>query len=284
MWTDAWRVYEDVCIICAGLWIGSWRGNSRASYSTVHGPENWGSVRLEGDDDLSLSNMLNEPEHGATNRSGTAGGGKASSNNSQRTYMRNLGMGIEGRPFDSLGGLTSKSTRRASAMSWSSGKATVVGIPSSPSTVPGFAMDRGLSEGSGDVELTSPGPEIEVNSEDLARRRMSQVSTTLALLQTFHAHTAFQLSVLEDLLKQRGLKSISSQTTGGASPSETDLQTRDNLITLTPKDVLSFELGPFSSLDVKYLEWLAAEYSGVKVNVRRGWRDLFEIIFGFGSL
>jgi len=220
--------------------------------------------------------MLNEPEHGGTNGSGTTSGGKASSNNNQRTYMRNLGMGIEGRPFDSLGGLTSKSTRRASAMSWSSGKATVVGVPSSTSTIPGFSSDRGPSEGSDDVELTRPGPEIELNPEDLARRRMSQVSTTLALLQTFHAHTAFQLSVLEDLLKQRGLKAISSQTTG-----DDVVQAGGNLVTLTSKDVLSFELGPFSSLDAKYLEWLAAEYAGVKVNVRRGWRDLFEIIFGF---
>jgi len=41
-------------------------------------------------------------------------------------------------------------------MSWSSGKATVV-LP---------------SEWSDDVEMIRPGPEIELNSEDLARRRI----------------------------------------------------------------------------------------------------------------
>jgi hypothetical protein len=29
-WTDVWRVYEDMCVVCAGLWmgLGAWRGNS----------------------------------------------------------------------------------------------------------------------------------------------------------------------------------------------------------------------------------------------------------------
>ena len=22
LWTDAWRLYEDVCLVCAGLWTG----------------------------------------------------------------------------------------------------------------------------------------------------------------------------------------------------------------------------------------------------------------------
>ncbi|KAK2465002.1 hypothetical protein APHAL10511_003078 [Amanita phalloides] len=57
-WSDGWRVYEDVCIICAGLWLGSWRGNSKMSYSTENGLENWGAVRLEGDDDLTLSGSI----------------------------------------------------------------------------------------------------------------------------------------------------------------------------------------------------------------------------------
>lgn len=197
-------------------------------------------------------------------------------------------MGIEGRPFDSLGGLASKSTRRASAVSWSSGKATVVGVPSpSTSTMPVPSANRPvLSEGSDDV---ASGPEIELHLEDLALRRTSQVSTTMALLQTFHAHTAFQLSVLEDLLKERGLKTVSSPTTGGARLSEAGnssgtLQAGENLLTLTPRDILSFELGPLSTLDSKYLEWLAAEYAGdgIQVVVKRSWRDMLGIFFGYG--
>lgn len=254
----------------------------------MDGPENWGTVRLEGDNDLSLSNMLGDPEHSVANGNGTAG--VDVSTNSQQTYMRNLGMGIEGRPFDALAGLTSKSTRRASAVSWSSGKATIVGIPSTQpftSTKSSSSANRpALGEGSGDVGL---GTEIELIEDLVTRRRMTQVSTTMALLQTFHAHTSFQLSVLEDLFRQRDAKSNFSPTTSGPFPSETGtsngvLQDVENTLTLTPRDILSFELGPFSSLDAKYLEWLATEYTvdGVNVVVRRGWRDLLGFIFGYG--
>ena len=278
-WTDVWRVYEDVCIVCAGLWLGSWRGNSRASYSTADGQENWGSVRLEGDDDLSLLNMLDEPESSGANGSGNTGG--KLSGNSQRMYMRNLGMGIEGRPFDSLGGLTPKSTRRASAVSWSSGKATVVALPSpSTSTMP-KPSSNGPPAAEGDDDIVLP----DLHPEEVSRRRMAHVSTTMALLQTFHAHTAFQLSILEDLLKQRGVKSSTTSDTALVGTGTFGaLQGGEKLITLTSKDVLSFELGPFSAIDAKYLEWLAAEYAGdgVQVVIKRGWRDMFGIIFGYG--
>ncbi|KAJ7903814.1 hypothetical protein B0H14DRAFT_2283241, partial [Mycena olivaceomarginata] len=51
-WTDAWRVYEDVCIVCAGLpmGLGACRRNSLGSYFAVGGRE-CGAIRLEGDED-----------------------------------------------------------------------------------------------------------------------------------------------------------------------------------------------------------------------------------------
>ena len=56
---------------------------------------------------------------------------------------------------------------------------------------------------------------------------------------------------------------------------------RERTVYLSPKDVLTFELGPFSASDARYMEWLAEEYAGpVKVVVKRGWRDLFGAIFG----
>ncbi|KAF9265039.1 hypothetical protein L218DRAFT_899300 [Marasmius fiardii PR-910] len=210
-WTDVWRVYEDVCLVCAGLWMGSWRGNSTSSYSTANGARNWGSVHLEGDDDLTFD--------------GFSEGGQ----------MRNLGQGIEGRPAS-----TSKSMRSTSAMSWSSGKGTVA----STST-------NGPSGST--VELS-----------DNNQRQESQLRTTLALLQTFHAHTLFQLSILENFLPSR--------------------QDRDgNNVTLTPKDILTFELGPYSNSDEQYLEWLAQEYGGgTTVIIKRSWKDLLGIVFGYG--
>ncbi|KAI0321549.1 hypothetical protein OF83DRAFT_1168398 [Amylostereum chailletii] len=42
-WTDAWRVYEDVCLLCAGFWMG------------LRTREWGGGVRLEGPDELDLS-------------------------------------------------------------------------------------------------------------------------------------------------------------------------------------------------------------------------------------
>ncbi len=271
------------------MWIGSWRGNSTASYSTSNGPENWGSVRLEGDDDLSLRNVLKDPGIGSENTKGKL------SIESQRTYVRSLGMGIEGRPVDSLGGVANKS-RRASAMSWSSGKATVVGTVSgngksrqlSTSTSPGSSAIPDSGEGTYAVALNRLDSEHVIDLEEQARRRMSQVYTTMALLQTFHAHTTFQLSVLEDLLRT---KLPNPPNNGGASASRTVVDASDQetpageqVVMLTPKDFLAFELGPFSSLDAKYLEWLAEQYAGgeIKVVVKRNWRDLLGVFFGYG--
>jgi hypothetical protein len=51
---------------------------------------------------------------------------------------------------------------------------------------------------------------------------------------------------------------------------------------LTPKEMRAFELGPSSSFGAKYLEGLVAEYaSGKRLVTKRGWRDLFGVIFGY---
>ena len=89
--------------------------------------------------------------------------------------------------------------------------------------------------------------------------------TTLAILQTFHAHISFQVSLLESMLARQDLS---------AGPGEMGVY-------LTPKDILVFELGPFSGFDARYLKWLAEEY-GVKVVVKRGWKDLLSAVFGYG--
>ncbi|KAJ6629882.1 hypothetical protein B0H10DRAFT_1985692 [Mycena sp. CBHHK59/15] len=237
-WTDAWRVYEDVCVICAGLWMGSWRGNSTMSYSTADGAANWGSVRLEGDEDLSLRAL------GVDTGSGSGG------------YVRSVGMGIEGGPKAGSSGsglrpTTSKTTRRSSGMSWSSGKATVNNFA--------VASPGGGTEGE---DVASPtAAEDDANTYDTARRD-GQILTTLSLLQTLHAHTAFQLSTLEPFLPK-----------GSAA---------GKVITFTSKDMTAFELGPLSGMDAKYLEWLASEYGGgASVVVKRGWKELFGAIFGY---
>jgi hypothetical protein len=206
------------------------------SYSTAGGPENWGKVRLEGDDDLSL------------------GGG---------AYMRNLGMGIEGGPpvpsgsvsqsdangdTTTLMGTTNRGLR-ASSMSWSSGKATVVGFS---------------AVGGGSVKARQPSMSATVASEDEDGdgRMDGQVLTTLSLLQTLHANTLFQLSTLESFIPL----------------SQSELET----VYLSPKELGAFELSPLSAFDAKYLEWLTLEYAGgTQVVVKRGWRELLGAILWY---
>lgn len=212
------------------------------SYSTANGAENWGSVRLEGDDDLTVDGA----------------------------YVRNVGMGIEGRPVE--GASTSKATRRASAMSWSSGRTTVVGNSTVNSKTRQPSATLHPTPGPSEVD-EDYGMEQYHTAEEESQRRSSQISTAMALLQTFHAHTLFQLSVLEELLTRQ---SVLPSTSGGAGG--------ERVVSLTPKDIYAFELGPLSSIDTKYLDWLVQEYSGdgVKVVMKRGWKDIFAAIFGYG--
>ncbi|KAF8635765.1 hypothetical protein AX17_003864 [Amanita inopinata Kibby_2008] len=232
-WPDAWRVYEDVCIICAGMWMGSWRGNSTMSYSTANGPENWGAVRLEGDDDLSISGGV---------------------------YVRNRGMGIEGVPnvgpsggVGSMSSITGRAAKRSSAMSWSSSRHTL--------TNGTYSKTR---HASASTALANEATVVVKDVDEERERQDKQLLTTLALLQTFHGHTSFHLSVLESFL-----------------PPNLD-EIPETVIYLTPKDVLAFELGPLSSNDARYLDWLACEYAGgMQLIVKRGWRDLFNMIFGY---
>ena len=46
-------------------------------------------------------------------------------------------------------------------------------------------------------------------------------------------------------------------------------------VLFTPKDVMSFELSPFSRLDAQFMEWLREECgSETRVLVWRGWKAL----------
>ncbi|KAJ3810910.1 hypothetical protein F5876DRAFT_76333 [Lentinula aff. lateritia] len=233
-WTDVWRVYEDVCLVCASLWIGSWRGNSIQSYSTSNGAENWGSIRLEGDDDLTLSTIAG---------------------NSERAQIRSLGAGIEGRPLVSLP--TNKPMRKTSGMFLGSGQ-------NNRARTSGTATRNSNTPQSSNTDAEVDQADAELLSSMESEREEMQLRTTLALLQTFHAHTSFQLSILESLLPP---------------PSERS----NNTINLVPKDILAFELGPFSSVDERYLEWLVTEYGGgTTLLIKRSWKDLLGVVFGYG--
>ncbi|TFY60215.1 hypothetical protein EVJ58_g5293 [Rhodofomes roseus] len=230
-WTDIWRVYEDVCVVCAGLWMGSWRGTPPYPYSS----SNWGSLRLEGDDALSLR--------------------------SPKPYVRTLGMGIEGRTAEA----STSTTRSLRGIARNSGMSVLT-----------WANSRGDAQ-SASASLSAVSASQLKDSAMVAHfegdesRHARQVVTTLALLQTFHTNTSTMLARLAELVPQRR-----AQARG-------DTGSPIDAVVLTPKDVMSFELGPFSGLDARFIEWLGEEYGdGSKVFVRRSWRDLVGLIFGLG--
>lgn len=241
-WPDIWRIYEDVCVICAGLWFGSWRRNSLASYSTLDGADpqrsQWGAARAPGDLDLSMPGGFS---------------------------VRGVGAGIEGRPSpgpttSASGGIEnrpagkrpSKHRRRGSSAT------ALVGQPSESDDLPEDAS--------------------EVFGKDPLARRASQVATTRALLQTFHAHAKFQLDTLAGFLPT----DLAGRYTD-AEGRDGSVADAGEVLSLTPKDVLAFELGPLNALDARFVEWIGDEYGGgVQVVVKRGWKDLFGLFLGLG--
>ncbi|KAH9850465.1 hypothetical protein C2E23DRAFT_869926 [Lenzites betulinus] len=253
-WTDVWRVYEDVCVMCAGLWMGAWRGTSPASAypCAPRSSENWGSIRLDGEDDVGLRTQ-------------------------STPYIRNVGQGIEGRPpgsGGSLGSLTPRALRRASTMSvwtWAGS-----GNKNGPTEdAPGASSGMFIPGQRSNV----PEPSTRQDPAAVARRER-QVLTTLALLDAFHANTAAVLSRLATLLEVR--KAQQQQQLSTVRRADADVAGTQTVL-FTPKDVQSFELGPFSGLDARFVEWLGEEYGGgVRVLVRRSWKDLFGLILGLG--
>ncbi|KAI0764228.1 hypothetical protein BD413DRAFT_196727 [Trametes elegans] len=261
-WTDVWRVYEDVCVMCAGLWMGAWRSTSGAAYpGSPRRSENWGSVRLEGEDDLTLRTR-------------------------STPYIRNIGQGIEGRPAGNtlpagLGNLTPRALRRASTMSawtWAGAKNSDAQEQQPRTTVAAPAPSTGMTTGIPGERTNVPEPTAPASAAAVARRER-QVLTTLALLDAFHANTTAVLSRLATLLQLRKAQQVTPRRAESDGAAACALQT----VLFTPKDVMSFELGPFSGLDARFVEWLGEEYGGgQRVLVKRGWKDLVGLILGFG--
>ena len=198
-WTDAWGVYEDVCLVCARLCSCLWRNNGSGS----------------------SSNSTNHNDQWSWT---------ARARRERRAEVRARGEGIEGRPV---------SYRR---------RGVRIGKYDSSDAVDGIGE---VVEGEGEEE------EEEENGAVLVRSR--QTRTTLALLQTFHAQTRFLLSRLATVLPS----------------SDTQQQQM-----MTPRDLVVLQLGPLSTLDARFVEWLAEEYAEAGVEVRRGWRDLLGGLVG----
>ncbi|KAI9461513.1 hypothetical protein F5148DRAFT_243292 [Russula earlei] len=232
LWTDAWRLYEDVCLACAGLWTGrAGRGGARLQ-------ESWA-----------------EPEEPP--------------NASVRMRVRAHGEGIEGRPMTTTGGFvrtTSRSYRRASRRY----------LPSPWTATPSIEDDAPNDAYKDDDD----GDDQDEEEDDAVLVHNRQGRTTLALLQTFHAQTRFWLSRLAALLPPPSSPPTPDSVDTGPE-GRRERAAEKSVIQLAPRDVLELELGPLSSLDARFVEWLAEEYCArpdVRVSVRRGWRDLLGLV------
>jgi hypothetical protein len=149
----------------------------------------------------------------------------------------------------------------------------------------------------GEAEEEEGEDEDEDGDEDegdavLVRDRQSR--TTLALLQTFHAQTRFWLSRLVSLLPPESTYKDDDPTPNEGDDDddgrEVERSAAAMVVQLAPRDVLELELSPLSSLDARFVEWLAEEYgashagTGVRVFVKRGWRDLLGLVFAVSSV
>ena len=249
--------------------MGTWRGHSLQSCSSVKGPENWGAIRLQGDED----------EDGDGD-----GDDDGDSLTMMGSYVRNVGMGIEGGP-----------QVNGSAVGSSVGSASFSGrrrrrrndvdhywLSSSSST--SRATSRSRSRQASPV--VSPHDDVHRH-----HHRDGQVMMAIALLQTFHVHASFHLSVLASLLppsQMIGTHSNHSNHDGVQEEEEEEEEEEGALpmptLQMTPRDMAAFELGPLSGLDVRYVTWLVQEYAReYRFVMRRGWRDVLSVIFfGYG--
>lgn len=319
-WGEAFRLYEDVCLLCATLWMGmgTWRSNSRESFSTGVNSTNaggkqsagaWGAVNVPGDDDWSLEGThmrtLGMGIEGSPSGTGTGSSlatkrkdkdkdkGKDRDKDPETAKMRTLGLGIEGRPQRSRSGHSRKGSSSSTMMKVTPSQSTSTYIECVDPNV-------SISEGQ-DVDRNTMSPEDE---EDMRRQN---VQTTLALLQTFHANTVFWLSKLREVIPPPSAIS----TPGGISSDRIAISSQDytnaaeegeeETLTITARDLLALELGVLSELDAKFVEWLAeaegysdSSSSGSlsprarggrnarrrRVVVKRGWQELFGIFLG----
>ncbi|KAH6918331.1 hypothetical protein BKA70DRAFT_13308 [Coprinopsis sp. MPI-PUGE-AT-0042] len=287
--TDAWKVYEDMCLVCANAWMGALcarAGGGPLSPSvsqsclhpsgpcsippapiqaptippvTVTEPEPSGkstAIQLEGEDDILLRTVRG--------------------------------------PGDLSPGILAK-MRDPSSSSYATYTSTLVG----DETIESKPIDAAVLGA------------LPVSTAIACEALSADHATTLNLLHTFDRYASWQIGVLRTYVK----------SLVGNNTLEEGSQVK---LTLTPRDLVLLDLNPLSSGDVKYLEALLKEYAGhvvitvqddqegenvgeevpaavegeaprlsfrskakaardvsVELVVKRGWKELFGVVFGF---
>ncbi|KAI0292962.1 hypothetical protein B0F90DRAFT_1811880 [Multifurca ochricompacta] len=277
LWRDAWRLYEDACLVCAGLWAGAWPSNGNNNNNNNNGNNSSGDGRR----------VPRWAVGGQGQERGFIDGTEADDATVQ-VKVRARGEGIEGRPMTNL------SYRRPSRR-YAPSNAQVI----HEEDIGKYEDDNDGGEVGGEgggVRDDGDGDNDGELGEGVVLVRSRQSRTTLALLQTFHAQTRFLLSRLASVLSSHTAAAAATTTTttttyhhhpnSDSDPGGDEYRYREpgqittTTIQLTLRDVALLELGPFSSLDARFVEWLAAEYfPDARVFVRRGWRDILGLVF-----
>lgn len=307
------KLYEDACILCAGVWFAS-------SSSVLGGGE--GTIRLEGEDELRTrtgagtygrnKGMSVESPTFGTERDGSEELGRRRTG-SGSTYVAPVAVGEDGMPMTTPAG-KSKSGRMARRQS--TGASSMWSLPLSwtwTSTPRANANSKELYTDTSSWEDVS-GPvfnDAEDDGEQYERlRARREVDVALAVLRAFQTHSVRLLAKLGDTLaphlKLKPLKADAPQpaNTNAVNPrAGKNAKAKDPAVatlTLTPKDLLALDLGPLSTMDARFVEWLADAYfvvpsdsgstsssratneQGMKVVVRKPrWRDVVGVVFGF---
>lgn len=258
------KLYEDACILCAGVWFAS--------------SSSEGAIRLEGEDEL---------------RAGTYGrhkgmlvaaaeGGPLDDHERRRTASASTdAAAAAGEP----GGKSKRHARRQST-----GASSVWTLPLGW-TWPATRARELYGEPAGEYSWEDLSAAASVGEEDGERRTAAaarrEADVALALLRAFHAHSARLLARLADTLAPH-LPTHQQQQQRGKQKQKKAVV----VVTLTPKDLVALDLGPLSTTDARFVEWLAdawfvgggapQQQQNTRVVVRRArWRDVVGVVFGF---
>ncbi|KZO97241.1 hypothetical protein CALVIDRAFT_597586 [Calocera viscosa TUFC12733] len=233
-WQDPWRMYEDVCTMCAGMIAGTWRAPGA------------GEVRLEGEDD-ELRRVQSRP----TKRQGSFGVGghhRRGSNGSTRSMP--------------VGEMSIPPKRKAiEVLRRVSGNRT--GEQLSAAEPPNADADDGAEA------ENQPALDNATSALLLLAQFHNNTVSLLSSLSELIKPAASSPTATPTAAASQPSTSRQSQ-----SPIPKRRRTSPKSVTLTPRDLLSLRLGPLSLSDAKIVEWLAFERLGVRVGVRRGWWDL----------
>ncbi|EAU83600.2 hypothetical protein CC1G_07973 [Coprinopsis cinerea okayama7 len=305
---DAWKVYEDVCLVCAGVWMGALCSRAGAAGAPVVGSATQSS--------------------GSTTRSTSAPCCVPPRPTSPLTLPPEI---------DGSGGLVPSSTTGVQldgdddillrTVRGAPGKAREV----STSTANTAASDKTLVTANHlEVKFDGEAENTTSASGSTTTNWSTEIMITLGLLYTLERYARWQIGVLHayvrSLVVARRMEPVSNKDVLLDEDGNMGLK-----LTLTPRDVVLLDLNPLSSGDVRYLEALVREYAGqvvVKVEVdtpedqqvqsdeeevttlqedsgrqqqgtsttrsrggqkdvnidlvvKRGWRDLVGVVFGF---